>query len=189
MSRFNRTTAKSGEQDSSLPETPTGSTSPVHQERIVPQENNDGDLHLTCRKDPAHPGEWRCTQDPGPVVPKADNSVSMPSDDIPTGKSSQGGSGTPASDGVEVWNRSNGETMHVRRIEWEGRELFLPINPPPKPQSEDPQYPPVKTAKQDPAVGRTQMSRSGSGSKASCKLSGMRSSTHPKQDDQISGEP
>ncbi|MGD0080919.1 MAG: hypothetical protein ABSB80_09770 [Methanoregula sp.] len=177
----------SGEQD--VPKTPAGSTSPVHQERIVLQENNDGDLHLTCRQDPGHPGEWRCTQVPGPVVPKADSSVSMPSDDTLPGKSSEVGSGTPASDGVEVWNRSNGETLRVKRIEHEGSVLFLPIAATPQPQPVDPQSPPVKTTKQDPAVGRTQMSRRGSGSKASCKLSGMRPSPRAKQNDQISGGP
>jgi hypothetical protein len=177
----------SGKQDA--PKTPAGATSPVHQDRTVPQENTDGDLHLTCRLDPDHPGEWRCTQVPEPVVPKANNSVSMLSADALPGKSGEGSSCTSDSDGVEVWSRNNGETMRVKRVEHEGGVLFLPVATTPQPQPVDPQTPQVKTARQDHTVGRTQMSRCGSGSKGSCKLTGMRSSTSAKTNSQPSGGP
>jgi hypothetical protein len=182
--RVNDKHSKSGEQVA--PKTPAGSTSPVHQERIALQENTAEDLHLTCRLDPEHPGEWRCISVPGPVVPNGDSSVSAPSVDTPLRKSDEGRSKNPDGDEVEIWNR-NGETMSVKRIEHEGKMLFLPIAITSEPQHIDPQAPLVTTAKLDLAVGRPQMSRWGSGGKGSCKLTGMRSSTSAKKNDQNSG--
>lgn len=176
----NNKISSSGEQDA--PKTPAGSTSPIHQERIVPQENTTGDLHLTCNEDPLHPGELRCRLVSGPVVPNADSSVSTSSADSLPDKSGEDGSETSASDGVEVWNRNNGEAMRVKRIEWEGRVLFLPIDATQKPQPVDPQSPSVKTAKQDSAVGRSRLSRVGG--KGSCTLLGTHHSTRVRQNDQ-----
>jgi hypothetical protein len=137
-----------------------------------------------------HPDEWLCKPAPGPETPKAVSPLTTHSEDTTPQKSDNGNpKTTPDNDGVEVWNRSNGETMRVKRVEHEGRVLFLPIAATPQPQPVDPQSLPVKTAKQDPAVGRTQMSRGGSESKTSCILSGMRLSTRAKQNDQTRGGP
>lgn len=174
--------SSSGKQDA--PKTQAGSTSPVHQERIVPQENTDGDLHLTCRLDPDHPGEWRCTSVPGPVVINTDSSVSTPSAETAASKSGDGGSSIPTDDGIEVWSRSNGEAMRVKRVEHEGSVLYLPIAATPQPPTVDHQSLQVKTVKQAPTVGRTQTSPCGSGSKRSCPLPSSRRSARAKQDDQ-----
>lgn len=186
MSRLNES-VNSGGKDALKTPAGSGSTSPVHQERIVPQENTDGDLHLSCRRDPEHPGEWRCTQDLGPVVPKAISPVNTPPVETPSSKTGEGSSTIPDSGEVEIWSRSNGDAMRVKRIEWEGRVLFLPIAT--TPISQDHQTPPVKTAKLDLTVGRTQMSRSGSGGKGCCKLTGMKSATLVKQKEQSNGGP
>jgi hypothetical protein len=178
----NNSVSESGEQDA--PKSPTGITFPV-QDKTIPQENTDEDLHLTCRKDPMHTDEWRCKPVPGPVTPKTVSSVTSHSEEQTSQKSDDGNlKTTPDGDGVEVWNRSNGETLHVKRIEWEGRELYLPIAATSQPQPVDPQSPLVKTAKQDPKVGRTQTSPCGSGSKRSCPLPSSRLSARAKQDDQ-----
>src|SRR5208283_2413123 len=177
----------SGEQVA--PKTPAGSTSPVHQERIALQENTAEDLHLTCRLDPEHPGEWRCTSIPGPVVPNADRSVSTPSADTTASKSGEGGSGIPTSDGIETWRRNNGEILRVKRVECEGRMLFEPIEAGPKSQSADPSSPPLTTVKQDLSVGRTQFSRLGRCGKCSDRLTQGRPSTPAKQNDPAGERP
>jgi hypothetical protein len=178
----------SGKQDA--PETPNGSTSPSPSEgNDVPHENTEEPVIMACWKHPTDPGRYLCTQVLKPGAAKAVSSLPTPPVDTPSQTSEARGSPTPDSDGVEVWSRNNGETMRVKRVEHEGSVLFLPIAATPQPQPVDPQSPPVKTTKQDTAVGRTQMPRSGSGSKASCKLPGMRSSTRVKQNDQISGGP
>ena len=185
MERKNKEST-SGEQD--VPQTPAGSTT-LDKEKLVPQENTDEPVILACKKDPESPGEYRCKPVSKPVVPKAVSSLTMQPSDTPSIRFGEGDSGTPDSNGVEIWSRNNGETMRVRRIECEGRVLFLPIDDTPKPQSEDPQSPMVKTAKQDSSVGRSQLSRCGGGAKGSCKLPGMRSSTRVKQNDQTHGGP
>jgi hypothetical protein len=173
--------SSSGKHD--LPKTPAGSTSPIHQERIVPQENANGELHLTCRKDPEHNGEWRCIQDPGPVVQKVVSSLTTPPVDTPSSTSEERDSRTPGGEDVETWSRDNGESVTVRRIEYEGKVVFEPIEITPQSQPADTPPPHLKAAKLDPSVGRTQVSRLGGGSKGSCKLPG----THGRQSDQRTG--
>jgi len=185
--RGNDKQSTSGEQVA--PKTPAGSTSPVHQERIASQENTTEDLYLTCRLDPDHPGVWRCTSVPGPVLPNADSSVSMPSVDTPASKSGEGGTGIPTSDGIEVWSRNNGETMHVKRVEHEGNVIYMPLAAAPQPQTVDHQDPTVKAVNQDPTVGRTQISPCGSGNKRSCPLPSSRRLARAKQDDQAAKGP
>ena len=183
--RGNSEVSTSGEQDA--PETPAGSISP-DQEKIAPQENTDEDLHLRCKEDPRHPGDLRCRLVSHPVVQKAASSLTTPPVDTHPRKSDAGGSKTPDSEGVEVWSRNNVETMRVKRIERGGRVLFEPIETTPKSQSADPQSSPLKTAKQDPSVGRTQLSRCGEGSKGSCTLPRTRLSTRVRQNDQTREE-
>src|SRR5208337_4923272 len=98
-------------------------------------------------RDPEHSDEWRCTSVPGSVVPTADSSGSTHSADTLPGKSGEGGSGIPTSEGVEVWSRNNGETMRVKRVEHEGSVLFLPIAATPQPQTVEHQSPPVEIVK------------------------------------------
>jgi len=186
MSRFDQATPNSDGQNT--PKTPTGSPSP-DRERIASQENTDEDFHLTCRKDPEHPSEWRCRLVSDPVVQNAVSSLTTPPVDTHPRKADAGGSKTPDSEGVEVWSRNNVETMRVKRIERGGRVLFEPIETTPKSQSADPQSSPLKTAKQDPSVGRTQLCRCGEGSKDSCTLPRTRSSTRVRQNDQARGGP
>ena len=182
MKRLNETESNSGGQD--MPQTPTGSTSPVHQERIESQRNTDGDLHLTCRLDPDHPGEWRCTSVPGPVVPTTDSSVSTPSAETAVGRTGQVGSGIPTDDGIEVWRRSNGDAMRLKRVEHEGSVIFLPVATTPQPQPVNPQSPQEKPVTQEPAVGRFQASRCGRANNGSCKMPGIHPATRIQQNDQ-----
>jgi|SRR5208337_548257 len=140
-------------------------------------------------RDPEHPNERRCTSVPGSVVPTADSSGSTPSADTPAIKSGEGGSGTPTSEKIEVWNRSNGEALRVKRIECNGTVVYLPIATAPQPQTVDHQSPQVKTVKQNPTVGRTQISPCGSGSKRSCSLPSSRRLARAKQDDQAAKGP
>jgi hypothetical protein len=187
MSRYNQATPNSGGQDAT--ETPTGSTSPVHQERIVQQENTNGELHLTCRKDPEHPGEWRCRPVSGRGMQKAVSSLTTPPVDTPPRKSDAGGSRTPDSEGVETWIRGNGETISVRPIEHRGKVLYEPVDIIPYHQPVDPQPTTMKTARHDPPAARSRLSRCGEGSKGSCTLPRTRFSTRVKQNDQARGEP
>jgi|SRR5208337_2269509 len=149
---------------------------------------NTNDNVKTLRCEPLDPNERRCTSVPGPVAPKAASTESTPLADTPAKKSGEGGTGIPTSDGVEVWSRNNGETMRVKRVEHGSSVIYLPLTTAPQPQPVDPQSPLLKTVKQGSAVGRSQMSRCGSGSKGSCKLTGMRSSSSAKTNDQNRGD-
>lgn len=175
----------SGKQD--LPKTLNGSTSPVHQERIVQQENTNGELHLTCRKDPEHNGEWRCTQDPGPVVQKAVSSLTTLPVDTLSSTSDERDSRTAEGKDIETWTRGNGEVISVRQIEHKGKVLYEPVNTISQPQPADQQPHLMKATKQDPSVGRTQLCRCGEGSKSSHKLPGIHHSTRERQSDQTTG--
>jgi hypothetical protein len=133
---------------------------------------------LACRKNPLHPGEYICTEVPNPVTPKGVSSLPVPPVDTPSQISETKGSRAPDSDGIEVWSRSDGKTISVRRIEHEGRVAFEPVEALPQPLPEDPPSPSLKTERQDPSVGRTRASRFGDGGKG-CNLS----RTHRMQSD------
>jgi len=182
MRRSNETESNSGGQD--MPQTPAGSTSPLHQERIAQQENTDDKpVIMACTPIPGHPGKLLCNfLMPETEVQKALSSVTMPVVDTPPGKSDKAGSGTPDS-GVETWIRGDGKTIDVRRIECDRRVVFEPIDTPVKPQSGDPQVPQSNT-KQDPSAGRTQSSQFGGRIKTTCKLPRMHSPTRVRQNDQ-----
>jgi hypothetical protein len=88
----------------------------------VSQENTDEELSLVCKRDPDHPGEYRCrptlvsktTSPPAPVV-STDHEGKIPE------------SHSHVEGNVETWTRADGSTVRVRRIQRFGSEIYVPV--------------------------------------------------------------
>lgn len=165
------------------PKTPTGSTSPVHEERIAQQENTDEGEIWACRPDPDHPGEYRCRPSSNPVLRKTVNPVITPSAGSPSQVSGQGNSTNPDAEVVETWVRSDGMTIDVRQVECDGKMLYEQIATIPHDSPTDPQSRPVQTTKQNLSVGRIPASRYVGRIKTACVRPGRHTPTDGKPDD------